>query len=94
MVDEKVYNKINLLEEARKRYSIGTTYWNLNLIGERSNQFKGATPHQILKETNPYIVYENYKGFPVISRGDGNGFVYSGGIWAEIVNNEILIEIW
>lgn len=78
-----------LLTEAKRRYPVGTTYWNLNLVGERSEQGIDAKPHTITKENKPYKVEENYNGLgTVISRGKGDGYVYSGGKWAEIVTNE------
>jgi hypothetical protein len=75
-----------ILEIAKQYYPVGTTYWNLDMVGNRSNKDIDAKPHTLLKDCKPFIEMYNYKGFPIICRGNGNGYVYSGGKWAEIIS--------
>lgn len=75
-----------LLAEANRRYPIGTVYWNLNCIGEKSDTYEGAKPHIRRYKKEARIVKENFQGLgPIIAIGDSDGYVYSGGVWAEIV---------
>lgn len=84
-----------LLEEVKKRYPIGTVYWNLNMIGGRSNQEKTALPLEVTKPIAPYVKNKNYRGSLIIALGNYQGYVYSGGKWAEIVYSpNKIIEIW
>ncbi len=82
----------DLLEEANLRYPIGTTYWNLNLAGERSSTYEGAEPHTRKNRNAADVEMMDFQGYgPVIKIGYMDGFVYSGGKWAEIVSQDYQI---
>lgn len=74
-----------LLKQANLKYPVGTVYWNLNCAGERSN---GNRPHRRTGKREARVEFTNFGGYgPVIAIGDYDGYVYSGGKWAEIVFN-------
>lgn len=76
----------DLLKEAERRYPIGTVYWNLNLAGERSEKHINAKPIMVTRKIVPYIERKDFQELgPVVALGNSQGFVYSGGKWAEII---------
>lgn len=92
-------DKDKLLAEARRRFPIGTKYYNLNLIGERSDKNKFPDPLTI--PNNVSFIFSDIKSddgkYTILVIDDENrkyGWVYSFGKWAETINLKKQHEIY
>ena len=83
--------KEELLEEAERRYPVGCKYWNLNLIGEKSNpnvkieNLPSICEDALFKFSNTKSNDGEYT-ILVYGKGIARGWVYSNGKWAEIAS--------
>ena len=90
-----------LIQEAIRRYPPGTVYWNLNLIGGRSQAHR--EPHELpvihkdvqFKFDERTYSYDCNPLLTVHQKGTTAGWVYSNGIWADIYYTPIKIyDLW
>mgnify|MGYP003662603228 CR=1 FL=1 len=82
----------DLILEAQLRYPIGTKYYNLNLIGEKSCPNDLDDQPTIPNNVSFEFSCKSADGKPVILVRNNEsifGWVYSNGIWAEIISKPI-----
>lgn len=82
----KTINKEDLLEEAKRRYPIGTRFDNFNIYSWTGSRNK-------ISDGIPY--WENYKQQDEIRvcKNDGNMTIYKDGVWADIIEDVKSVEL-
>lgn len=83
---------MDLLEEAKNKYPVGTKYWNLDMAGNRSNPGINIEDLPEIPEGVKFIFGDtkSHDGKPVVlvkGPKTTHGWVYSNGVWAEIISS-------